>query len=249
VHRFDQQPPHLTSQICYPVPHSPNPGRNHPRTCAAQAAAVPEVFQKWKRKALDLQQSTIDHFAEDVLPSEGYAPPNAFIPSPAMLGVWQGVAAGTGSKTVRDGAKLPVIRSENGSTLRSRESLYGPPKQRAMSLIGATPGLAKVGNAEANPTLRGNARKDDARLADRRADQMFAVREHEGALPASHILGPKQVTLEFVGLFVDPHEHRWADNRRAVRALVRNLEQLQLWLHNKHVQNKVPASMIETLGG
>jgi hypothetical protein len=31
--------------------------------------------------------------------------------------------------------------------------------------------------------------------------------------------------------------------------LIRNLEQLQLWLHNKHVQNKVPATMVETLGG
>jgi hypothetical protein len=34
-----------------------------------------------------------------------------------------------------------------------------------------------------------------------------------------------------------------------LRDLGRNLERLQLWLHNKHVQNKVPACMVETMGG
>jgi hypothetical protein len=190
-------------------------------------------------------RSTIDDLAEDVLPSAGCTPPDAAIPSPAMLGVWQGVAGGTGSKTVRDGGRLPPIAPG-----RTAVGSDGPPRPRAMSLIGATPATVKVGNVEATPTLRGNARQDDARLANRRADQIHAAQTHEAPVHVTQIHESKQVHLEFVGVFVDPHEHRWADNRRCgarfhhgfccVRVRVIGLRRYGARFFDRYVHSRMP---------
>lgn len=121
-----------------------------------------------------------------------------------------------------------------------------------MSVVGS---LARTGRGvqATDPALRGNARANETHMELRRAGQLSAARGEERVDPWKTAIslqhGSNVSRIEYVGLYLDPHDHRWTDNRRAVRGLVRNLEQLQLWLHNKHVQNKVPAPLVETLGG